>query len=62
MVRFRVIRRRSRAQRPGRLHVVHVRLGVLPLRHAAVQHQCRGRGARRPANRCGCDGRHRRVI
>lgn len=62
MVRVRVVRRRARAQRPGRVHVVHVRAGVLPLCHGPVQHQRRGRGARRPADGRGRDGRHRRPV
>lgn len=62
MVRVHVVRCRTRAQRSGRVHVVHVRPGVLPLRHAVVQHQRRGGGARRSADgRCrhGC---HRRAV
>lgn len=62
MVCVHVVRRRARAQRPGRIHVVHVRPGVLPLRYAVVQHQRRGGGARRPANGRRGDGRHRRTV
>lgn len=62
MVRVRVVRRGTRAQRPGRVHVVHVRAGVLPLRHGPVQHQRRGRYARRTADGRRRDGRHRRPV
>jgi len=62
MVRVHVVRRRTRAQRPGRVHVVHVRAGVLPLRDEVVQHQRRGRDARRSADGRHGHGRHRRAV
>lgn len=58
MVRVRVVRRRTRTQRPGRIHVVHVRAGVLSLRDEVVQHQRRSGDARRSANGRHGHGRH----
>lgn len=62
MVRVRVLRDRSRAQRPGGFHVVLVRAGVLSLCHGVEQRQCRRGDAGRSADGRGRDSRYRRAI